>query len=136
MQVITSAAHTTVRGEEGERMTLRTIRDQATATTPALELSVETGDHYFRTTLDGDEATQLGEFLGVSYRDAVQHSLSFTGQNGERLVFRHSNMGEPYREGVDVRVEGVDHFPDYVGPFIETCEATLARDFIRQQQSS
>lgn len=136
MQVVTSTEHTTVRGEEGERLTLRVIPSQGADPTPALELSLEAGDYYFRTRLDDAEVTQLGDFLSVSYRDAVQQSLSFDGANGERLLFRHSNMGEPYREGFDVRVEGVEQFPDYMGPFVETSEANLARDFIRQQQAS
>lgn len=141
MQVITSNRHITLRGEEGERVTLRadTLQGdlpQAGKTTHTLELSVESGEYYFRTMLNPRESSELREFMAASYRDAVQQSLSFSGEQGERLVFRHSNMGEPYREGLDVRVEGVAQYPDYLGPFLESSEVRRARDFLRQQHQS
>lgn len=74
----------------------------------------------------------------LSYQEALNGSIAFHGMEGERLVFHHSNMGEPYREGVEIRVEGVDSFPDYQGPFVESSEVRRIRDFLtsRYQRST
>lgn len=132
MMVSKSAEFRTFAGEEGERLALRILSAESPAKEGGLEFSVECEDHCFRTVLDPSEAAKLSEFLGLGYRNEGSGLLVFRGDQGEQLTFRHSNMGEPYREGVEVRVEGVDDFPDYLGPFVESSEIRRARAFITQ----
>jgi len=130
MLVSKSTQSSTFVGEDGERLTLQiplTADDNE-----IVALSLECDGHHFRTTLASSEVNHLREFLKFSYRDAELGSVAFSGQQGERLIFSHSNMGEPYREGVDIHVEGVKDFPDFLGPFIESSVARHVRDFITQ----
>jgi len=132
MQVGNIKQFATIAGEDGERLTLRILDTPAVTDGGTLELSLECGDHYFRAILDGSEAEQLVDFIGFSYRTAETKLLVFSADNGERLTFRHSNMGEPYREGIDVRIEGAEDFPDYLGPFIESRGVREMCDFFNQ----
>lgn len=120
------------RGEDGERITLRVSKCQSDSPIEACELSLECSGHYFRAVLDSHEVTGLADFLMFRYSNANVGSIAFEGEQGERLILRHSNMGEPYREGVSIAVEGVEEFPDYVGPFVESFEVKRMRGFIAQ----
>jgi hypothetical protein len=51
----------------------------------------------------------------------------FTGEDRERLVMRPTNMGEPYRDGVDFSIEDDG---DYIGAFVEVRELKAMRDFL------
>ena len=130
MLVSNSKQCATFRGEDGERLILHLQHGESAADSEVVEISLECDDHHFRTSLDRSETSQLREFLKFSYRDAKIGSVIFIGQKGEQLIFRHSNMGEPYREGIDVSIEDVKDFPDYLGPFVESFEARRMRDFI------
>jgi hypothetical protein len=130
MRVSKSNQSVTVCGEDGERITLRANPSQWASCSEGIELSLECSGHYFCTFLDPNEVTQLGEFLKFSYGNTEHQSIAFSSEDGVRIIFRHSNMGEPYREGVDICVEGVDNFPDYMGPFVESSEAVEMRKFI------
>jgi hypothetical protein len=45
--------------------------------------------------------------------------VKFHGEGGETLTVRPSNMGEPYRDGMDFTVEDGD---DYFGAFLTASE--------------
>ena len=51
----------------------------------------------------------------------------FTGEDNSRLSISRSNMGEPYRDGVDFSIE---HDDNYVSVFVETWELESMRDFL------
>lgn len=53
--------------------------------------------------------------------------VEFIGENGEKLQLSASNMGEPYRDGIDLSVT-VDN--DYFSAFFEVEEARRLRDFL------
>lgn len=133
MFVDTSTRVKTFFGEDGGRLSLRPLPSSSPGTPGTVELSLEHDDHFFRATLGLSEAIQLCEFLGHHYRNATHSFLAFNGQQGERLTFRHSNMGEPYREGVEVRVENVEGFPDYLGPFIDCSDFEWMRKLLPSQ---
>lgn len=122
-------------GEDGVRLTLRLLATPPSDNGWDVEVSLECDDCCFRAVLDRSETARLHSFLGFSYRDAERGFLAFSGGQGERITFRHSNMGEPYREGVVVQVKGLDAFPDYLDPFIESSEIRRMRDFITQYHS-
>jgi hypothetical protein len=45
--------------------------------------------------------------------------VKFTGEDGEKITIRPSNMGEPYRDGIDFTIESGDQ---YFGAFLEVYE--------------
>lgn len=53
----------------------------------------------------------------------------FSGENGELLSMRRSNMGEPYRDGADFTMETED---EYFGAFLEVSELKRMRDFLNE----
>lgn len=56
-----------------------------------------------------------------------------TGENGETLTLRPSNMGEPFREGMDFTYQD-EH--DYMGGFFELRECGEMRDFLNRYLAS
>jgi hypothetical protein len=53
--------------------------------------------------------------------------VEFSGENGERFEMRRSNMGEPYRDGVDFSIN--DGY-SYTSAFLEVRELKAMRDFL------
>lgn len=55
--------------------------------------------------------------------------IVFVGEGGERIALRRSNMGEPYRDGVDFDIQtDCDEF----GAFLEVQELRRMRDFLNK----
>ena len=122
---------TSFRGEDGEQITLRVRPYQPGSAIEVTEVAMDCDQYHFSGALQSHEVDQLREFLSQTDREATSGSLAFEGENGERVVFRRDNRGEPFREGVSVRVEGFDEFPDYMGPFLESGEVRGIRDFLK-----
>lgn len=120
MEVIKYLNSATFYGEDGDRLGARA--QGSAGRLQSLELSLECDDNFIATALSKSEACELKDFLSVVSGKSSVSSIAFPGADGERLVFSHTNRGEPFREGIDVRLEGVKEFPDYLGPFIEDCE--------------
>lgn len=118
--------------EDDERLTLRKVCTGTSANDVQVEISLECRRRCFRALLDDSELAMLRDFLGTSYGDSGADLLALSDRKGERLTFEHTNKGEPYREGVQVQVEGVDDFPDYIGPFIESSDIRSALAFLAQ----
>lgn len=58
-------------------------------------------------------------------------SVRFRAEDGDELVIRHDNRGEPYRKGLSVSLERADH--RYSGHmFIFSDEAIQLRDLLNQ----
>lgn len=53
----------------------------------------------------------------------------FDGESGEKLTLSPSNMGEPYRDGIDLSFESDDQ---YFGGFLTAQEARKVRDFLNE----
>ena len=53
--------------------------------------------------------------------------VRFMGESGEQLTIRQSNMGEPYRDGIDFTIESGD---DYFGAFIEVREVRRLHEML------
>ena len=56
-------------------------------------------------------------------------AVTFTGEDGETLKMRTSNMGEPYRDGVDFSVETLDE--DFCA-FFEVSELRRMQKFLNE----
>ena len=111
MQACTTGQIRTFLGEDGEHFTLRRF---SKGNCSSIEVSLECDGAGFRGTLDHSERDRLGDFLES---EAKAGRIVFKGVSGARLVFEHDTLGEPFREGLKVLVEGLDDFPDYLGPF-------------------
>lgn len=121
--------------EKGETIALCMPNNILASSRLFLEFSLESEGNYLRTSLTRFEGTQLSEFLKSSCLDSDKTAITLTGQEGERLTFRHSNLGEPYREGIEICVEGIESFPDYICPFVQTFVARKIGDHIAQQMA-
>ncbi len=55
--------------------------------------------------------------------------VKFIGEKGEQVMLRYSNMGEPYRDGVDFNI---DCDNDYFGAFLEVSEIRRMSDFLNE----
>lgn len=134
MQVMNVENSAVFRGEDDEILNLRAFFPKEAPGTLSVELFLTTDDYAFCARLDEHEVDQLIAFLGFKYGDAESQLLKLGDPEAEHLVFRHSNKGEPYREGVDIIVEGSDSYPDYRGPFIETRDANEMRRYLQKNR--
>jgi len=130
MQVTLFKNSSTFHGEDEETLTLRTKLAEGSPNQDQVEIILEDDGHVFCASLNDMEVKKLAEFLERGYDSASSGLLVLGDKNEISLVFRHDNMGEPYREGVRVRVSGSDHFPDHLGPFIEKRQANEMRRFL------
>lgn len=88
--------------------------------------------------LEEGEATRLRDLFNDLYpavkadrRTVGSTSVHFSSGNGDELAFVHSNRGEPYREGVDVSLDGEGG--EYWGRlFLEEGEARRLRDLLNK----
>jgi len=53
--------------------------------------------------------------------------ITFHGEDGASLQISRSNMGEPYRDGVEFNFSTED---DYFGGFLEVAELKRLREFL------
>lgn len=61
--------------------------------------------------------------------DREKKRVKFDAEDGGSLEVIHTNMGEPYREGIQVALEDGDKF---VYLFIESYEAKKLRDLLNR----
>ncbi len=59
--------------------------------------------------------------------DRTKNRVKFYGEEGESLEIAYTNTGDPYREGIDLRVEDVGVI-SYI--FIEESEVIQLRDLL------
>lgn len=57
--------------------------------------------------------------------------LVLTGEEGETLELRYSNMGEPYREGADITLS-LSNYRTLNSVFLETSELIQLRDKLNE----